>query len=56
VGVVLLRISGECRVFGIEQSQIEDFLIQMGFTQIVGVNAEQLQRLYCRGPKQGLHG
>ncbi|HXX78202.1 MAG TPA: class I SAM-dependent methyltransferase [Ktedonobacteraceae bacterium] len=53
VGVVLSRISGERRDFGIEQSQIEDFLIQRGFTQIVSVNAEQLQCLYCRGPNQG---
>jgi len=50
---VLSRITGERRDFGIEQSQIEDFLARRGFTHVVGVNAEQLQRLYCTGPNQG---
>ena len=39
-----------CRI---EQSQIEDFLTRRGFTHVVGVNAEQLKRLYCTGPNQG---
>ncbi len=50
---VLNRLTGEKRVFGIEQGQIETFLIQRGFTQVVDVNAEQLEHLYCTGPNQG---
>jgi len=53
LGAVLSRLSGERRDFGLEQRQIEDFLTQRGFTQVVSVNAEQLQRLYCTGPNQG---
>jgi len=53
VYTVLSRISGERRNFGIEQSQIEDFLTCRGFTNVVSVNAEQLKRLYCTGPNQG---
>jgi len=53
VGAVLSRLSGERRNFGLEQRQIEDFLTQRGFTQVVSVNAEQFQRLYCTGPNQG---
>lgn len=53
VYAVLSRISGERRDFGIEKSQIEDFLTRRGFTHVVSVNAEQLKRLYCTGPNQG---
>jgi len=53
VGAVLSRITGERRDFGIEPSQIEDVLTRRGFTHVVSVNAEQLQRLYCTGPNQG---
>jgi len=53
VYAVLSRISGERRDFGIEKSQIEDFLTRRGFTHVMIVNAEQLKRLYCTGPNQG---
>jgi len=53
VSAVLSRISGERRDFGIEQSQIEDFLTCRGFTNVMSVNAEQLKSLYCTGPNQG---
>jgi len=53
VYAVLSRISGERRSFGVEQSQIEDFMTCRGFTNVVSVNAEQLKRLYCTGPNQG---
>jgi O-methyltransferase involved in polyketide biosynthesis len=49
----LSRLTGERRSFGIEKSQIKDFLTRKGFTHVVDVNAEQLKRLYCTGPKQG---
>jgi len=53
VYAVLSRWTGERRDFGIEQSQIEDLLTRRGFTHVVGVNAEQLTRLYCTGPNHG---
>jgi methyltransferase (TIGR00027 family) len=52
VSAVLSRFTGERRDFGLEQSQIKDFLTRRGFTHVEGVNAEQLQRLYCTGPNQ----
>jgi methyltransferase (TIGR00027 family) len=51
--LVLSRLTGERRAFHIEKSQIEDFLTRRGFTHVVGVNAEQLKRLYCTGPNKG---
>jgi methyltransferase (TIGR00027 family) len=53
VYAVLSRLAGERRDFGIERSQIENFLTQRGFTHVVAVNAEQLRHLYCTGPNQG---
>jgi len=50
---VLSRFSDERRDFGIEHSQIEDFLTRRGFIRVVDVNAAQLKRLYCTGPNQG---
>jgi methyltransferase (TIGR00027 family) len=50
---VLSHLSGERRAFGIEKSQIENFLTQRGFTHVVDANAEQLNCLYCTGPNQG---
>lgn len=50
---VLNRLTGEKRVFGIEPGQIETFLRERGFTQVVDVHAEQLEHLYCTGPNQG---
>jgi methyltransferase (TIGR00027 family) len=50
---VLNRLTGEKRVFGMEPAQMEAFLRERGFTQVVDVNAVQLEHLYCTGPNQG---
>jgi methyltransferase (TIGR00027 family) len=46
-------ITGEGLVFGIEKGQVQDFLAQRGFTNVVDADAGQLQRLFCTGPNQG---
>ncbi len=51
---VLNRLTGEKRIFGMEPGQMEPFLRERGFTQVVDVHAEQLEHLYCTGPNQGL--
>lgn len=51
--LVLSHFSGERRDFRIVHSQIEDFLTRRGFTHVVDVDAEQIQRHYCAGPNQG---
>ena len=50
---LLSRFTGERRDFGIVHSQIEDFLMQRGFTRVVDVNADQLRHLYCIGSNRG---
>ncbi len=50
---VLNRLTGEKRIFGMEPEQMEAFLRERGFTQVVNVPAEQLEHLYCTGPNQG---
>ena len=50
---VLNRLTGEKRVFGMEPEQMDPFLRERGFTQVVDVPAEQLEHLYCTGPNQG---
>lgn len=50
---VLNRLTGEKRIFGMEPEQMEAFLRERGFTQVVNVPAEHLERLYCTGPNQG---
>jgi O-methyltransferase involved in polyketide biosynthesis len=45
--------TGEGLVFGIEKGQVQDFLSRRGFTNVVDVDAGQLQRLYCTGANQG---
>lgn len=46
------RFTGEALVFGIEKSQIADFMTRRGFTNVVDACAEDLQRLYCTGLNQ----
>jgi methyltransferase (TIGR00027 family) len=50
---VLTHFTGERRDFGIAHSQIETFMRERGFSQVVDVNAERLQGLYCTGANQG---
>ncbi len=50
---LLNRLTGEKRIFGMEPGQMEPFLRERGFTQVVNVPAEQLEHLYCIGPNQG---
>jgi methyltransferase (TIGR00027 family) len=50
---LLNRLTGEKRVFGMEPDQMEHFLAQHGFTQVVNVPAQRLEHLYCTGPNQG---
>jgi methyltransferase (TIGR00027 family) len=50
---VLNRLTGEKRIFGMESGQMEAFLRERGFTQVVDVPAEQLEHCYCTGPNQG---
>jgi O-methyltransferase involved in polyketide biosynthesis len=50
---VLSRLTGEKRIFGIEPGQMERFLRERGFTQVVDVPAKHLEHLYCTGPNQG---
>ena len=46
------RLSDEKDVFGFENGQIEDYLMQKGFTHVVNVSADQLTHLYCTGPNR----
>jgi methyltransferase (TIGR00027 family) len=50
---LLVRLSGETREYGIEKGQIEAFLGQRGFTNVVEADAGRLEHLYCTGPNQG---
>jgi hypothetical protein len=50
---LLPEISGEKLVFGIQKGQIETFLTQRGFTNVVETDARQLESLYCAGPNAG---
>jgi methyltransferase (TIGR00027 family) len=44
------RISGEEYTFGIDEGQVEQFLIQRGFTEICNMELEDLKKLYFKGP------
>lgn len=46
------RFTGENLSFGIEQGEIERFLVQRGFSQVENLTAEDLKRLYFTGPNQ----
>jgi methyltransferase (TIGR00027 family) len=50
---LLNRLTGEKRILGIEPGQIDPFLRERGFTQVVNAPAEQLEHQYCTGPNQG---
>jgi len=50
---VLSRASGEARAFVIPRGQSSYFLSRLGFAHIVEALAEDLKRLYCRGPNAG---
>jgi methyltransferase (TIGR00027 family) len=43
------RISGEEYLFGIDEGDVEQFLIQRGFSEICNVELEDLKRLYFQG-------
>jgi methyltransferase (TIGR00027 family) len=49
---IVSRLSDEKDVFGFEKGQIEDYLTQRGFTNVVDVSADQLTHLYCTGPNR----
>ena len=42
----LMRVIGEEIIFGIDEGQIEPFLIRRDFFDVRNVNAEDLKRLY----------
>ena len=46
------RFTGEGLVFGIEEGQVEAFLLARGYTQIQNVTSEDLKRLYFTGVNQ----
>jgi methyltransferase (TIGR00027 family) len=46
------RFTGEALVFGIEKTQIEDFLTRFGFIRVVNASAEDFKRLYFTGLNQ----
>jgi methyltransferase (TIGR00027 family) len=50
---IVSRLAGERRALGFPKGEIEDFLTRRGFTQVVKVDAKQLQRLFCTGANQG---
>ncbi|MEJ2560533.1 MAG: hypothetical protein P8186_30785 [Anaerolineae bacterium] len=43
---------GEGLTFGLEEGQMEEFLIQRGYGQITNVTGEDLRRAYFTGPNQ----
>lgn len=47
------RFTGEGLVFGIQKSQIEEFLTKRGYWHILDADSKQLERLYCTGPNRG---
>lgn len=53
LGILMSRLSGETRAFGIAADAIEEFLASRGFSRIVNIGPEQLMELYCVGPNQG---
>lgn len=53
LGILMSRLSGETRAFGIPQEAISGFLSSRGFSQIVNVGPDQLMKRYCVGPNQG---
>ena len=49
---IVSRISNEKDVFGFEKGEIEGYLNQKGFINVMDVNANQLTKLYCTGPNR----
>ena len=49
---IVSRLSGEKDAFGFERGQIEDYLIQRGYSHVVDASADQLTHLYCTGPNR----
>lgn len=47
------RVTGEEYIFGIDQGQVETFLIQRGFHDIRNKTPEDLKQLYFTGPNAG---
>jgi methyltransferase (TIGR00027 family) len=47
------KATGEGYLFGIDQGQIEQFLVQRGFDDVRNVNSEDLKRLYFTGLNAG---
>ena len=47
------RVSGEAYLFGIDQGQVEPFMVRRGFTDIYNVTLEDLKPLYFTGSNAG---
>ncbi|HMM19870.1 MAG TPA: class I SAM-dependent methyltransferase [Selenomonadales bacterium] len=49
----ILRVIGERLTFGIDEGEIESFLVRRGFRDVRNADGEELKRLYFTGPNAG---
>lgn len=49
----ILRVIGERLTFGIDEGEIESFLVRRGFRDVRNADDEELKRLYFTGPNAG---